>query len=151
MTCKPLTHPPKWVLLLTVSAHINHLLFMHLVIKSYIRKDEKQRKNLRRENIRIISHYVLTRWKENKTFRSPFFFVLFSDELKTGPVWLEWQEKENIPLSMGTSSTLSWHEMFQQQVIQTITSKTWSWHIGYSCHKPYPKNDLTSPVSDVYK
>lgn len=51
---------------------------MHLVIKSYIRRDEKQRKNLRRENIRIISHYVLTRWKENKTFRSPFFFPFFS-------------------------------------------------------------------------
>ena len=75
LTSKPVTYPLKWVLLLTVSAHINYLWLIHLFIISYFRREQRQRENLRRESIHIISHYVFTRWNENKeTFRSSFLF-----------------------------------------------------------------------------
>ena len=67
----------------------------------------------------------------------------FPDELN---VWLEWKEKENIPLN-GYSCFRLARNATVTGCTKHCTSKASSWHLESSCHKLYPKNDLTSPLS----
>ena len=127
---------------------INHLLFTHLFIRSCFRSDARLKENLR-ENIHIVSHYILPRWKENKeTFRRGFFFF---NELKECPC-VAWIARK------GKYSSFSRYFLYfklARNISITGCTECYFKDLELACWVLLPqiasKNDLTSPVSDVYK